>query len=120
MTCNECRWKAERRCCPWGFDYEGKDYAEDCTDFRNIGFPEDAFSEVCKEYECATCECVKIAREGNDRTDSDTTPDGRRSMGSIWPGQEAQHVALDSYILGYLNAQKPGGLHQTIERAQPC
>lgn len=43
MTCDRCRWKAERRECPWDYDYEGTDYAEDCCDFRNVDSPQDAF-----------------------------------------------------------------------------
>lgn len=37
-TCNECRWKVERKKCPWDYMYdeEGIDYAYDCDDFRNI------------------------------------------------------------------------------------
>ena len=45
MTCDDCRWKIERKDCPWNFDYDkDHDYAEDCCDFRNIKFPEDAFN----------------------------------------------------------------------------
>ena len=43
-TCNSCRWKTERKECPWNFDYdEDRPYAEDCIDFRNVDFPETAF-----------------------------------------------------------------------------
>lgn len=43
-TCNSCRWKIERKECPWNFDYdEDHPYAEDCIDFRNVDFPETAF-----------------------------------------------------------------------------
>lgn len=42
-TCNECRWKCERNYCPQDYAYETTDYAEDCIDFRNVFFPEDAF-----------------------------------------------------------------------------
>lgn len=43
-TCDDCRWKVELNECPWNFDYD-KDHpwAEDCCDFRNVRFPEDAF-----------------------------------------------------------------------------
>ena len=43
-TCDDCRWKVELNECPWDFDYD-KDHpwAEDCCDFRNVRFPEDAF-----------------------------------------------------------------------------
>ena len=43
-TCNDCRWKIEKHDCPWNYDYdEDHSYAEDCPDFRNVKFPEDAF-----------------------------------------------------------------------------
>lgn len=37
-TCNDCRWKNEKHDCPWDYMYDEKniDYAEDCTDFRNV------------------------------------------------------------------------------------
>ena len=44
-TCDQCRWKVERDDCPWDFDYEGTDYAEDCVDFRYINDPSDAFEK---------------------------------------------------------------------------
>jgi len=46
MTCNECRWKVERKECPWDFMYDEPDvdYAEDCDDFRNIKDPHEAFN----------------------------------------------------------------------------
>ena len=42
-TCDECRWKVERHECPWNYNYEGTDYAEDCDDFRYKNHKEDAF-----------------------------------------------------------------------------
>lgn len=45
MTCDNCRWKTERKECPWKFDYKDTDYAEDCVDFRNTKFPETAFKK---------------------------------------------------------------------------
>ena len=46
MTCDDCRWKTERHECPWDYQYdkEDVDYAEDCTDFRNVNNPWDAFT----------------------------------------------------------------------------
>ena len=44
-TCNDCRWAIQRKECPWNYDYEGTDYAEDCIDFRNINYPESEFKE---------------------------------------------------------------------------
>lgn len=43
MTCNNCRWKIERKECPWDYDYQNTDYAEDCIDYRNVNSPETAF-----------------------------------------------------------------------------
>lgn len=45
MTCNDCRWKYEKNECPWNYDYQNTDYAEDCTDFRNVNRTETAFSD---------------------------------------------------------------------------
>lgn len=36
MNCDDCRWKIERKECPWDFDYEDTDYAYDCVDFCNV------------------------------------------------------------------------------------
>ena len=45
MTCNECRWKVERKECPWDFMYDEDniDYAEDCIDYRTIYCDSDKF-----------------------------------------------------------------------------
>jgi len=51
-TCNSCRWKTERKECPWNFDYdEDHPYAEDCIDFRNVDFPETAFEKITKHID---------------------------------------------------------------------
>ena len=44
-TCNDCRWKNEKHDCPWDYMYDEKDidYAEDCTDFRNVNEKSDEF-----------------------------------------------------------------------------
>lgn len=48
-TCDDCRWKVERKECPWGFDYDEKhSYAEDCCDFRNAKYPESRFKQKNK------------------------------------------------------------------------
>ena len=45
-TCDDCRWKVERHECPWDYDYDKDNpWAEDCCDFRNINFSEDAFND---------------------------------------------------------------------------
>ena len=51
MTCQECRWKTERGECPWNYEYNETDYAEDCIDFRYDKFPETAFMECHKTDE---------------------------------------------------------------------
>lgn len=44
MTCNDC---------PWNYDYEDVDYAEDCIDFRYNKFLEIAFLKI--KGECRKC-----------------------------------------------------------------
>ena len=46
-TCDECRWKTERKECPWDYMYneEEVDYAEDCVDFRNVNFKDSEFQQ---------------------------------------------------------------------------
>lgn len=44
FTCDECRWKVERNDCPWNFQYQGTNYAEDCIDFRYIKNEAEAFT----------------------------------------------------------------------------
>lgn len=45
MKCQQCRWFVEKHDCPWDYQYIKTDYAEDCTDFRNIDNPGDSFEE---------------------------------------------------------------------------
>ena len=54
MTCNDCRWKKELNACPWNYDYDDTDYAEDCVDYRSINIEGAKFNYEKMESDCRT------------------------------------------------------------------